>query len=122
MLAGEGAMADARSRLTAVHWAAAEWLRQASSFEPFAEVEPPQYSGKEGPAQLGRSSGHHADTHRPQWLARDPAFASGRRDCGRSGLIRRIGRAGAGSASMRGYHKATGTHGAGQGSAWCEAR
>jgi hypothetical protein len=103
MLAGESAMADARSRLTAVHWAAAEWLWHALSFEPFAEVKPPQNSGKEGPAQLGRSSGHHADTHRPHWLALDPAFAaSGRRDCGRNGLIRRIGRAGAGSASMRG--------------------
>jgi hypothetical protein len=53
MLAGDGAMADARSRLTAVHWAAAEWLRHASSFEPFAEVEPPQNSGRRDPRNWG---------------------------------------------------------------------
>jgi hypothetical protein len=91
MLSGNGAIADARSRQTAVLWAAAEPLAfGCRHFEPFAEVEPRHNSGKEDLLDLGRAAVTPPCSISTSSLAcGDTAFAArGRRDSGNGVRLR----------------------------------
>jgi hypothetical protein len=136
MSSGDGAVAHRRSRLTAVLWAAAERPRQLSAcferprqlsacFEPFAEVEPPHNSGKEGPARLGQGSGRRTTqmfSTLTCLLATQLLRPGSDEIVGNGRSLMRIGSRERERGATLGGDGGIWTNGAGQGPDWCEAR